>query len=172
MMMFTSKAQKNADKFLERIQSSGEWREVTMPPPITEEDELYFDLSNKSELLLAVKQGSPFAGIKITIFVNNNLEEMERFYSSITGKSPLAYNKIEEGLSLRTYPLSSKLELQLVLHPLVKCRHVSNVALCFTVDDINNLLSEIPGGVRNIGEDHWHVTDPDGNSVILYSLLK
>ncbi|KXJ29642.1 hypothetical protein AC249_AIPGENE18514 [Exaiptasia diaphana] len=172
MMIFTARAQKNADTLLGRIKSSSEWKEITMPKQISEEDELHFDLSNKSEVLFSVKQGSPFAGIKVTVFVNENFEEMERFYSLITGKSPLAYNKIEEGLCLRTYSLSSKLELQLVLHPTVESHNSSNVALCFAVEDITKLLSEIPGGVRNIGEDQWQLTDPDGNSVILYSLLK
>lgn len=171
-MMFTSKAQKNADKVLDRIRCSEDWSQVTMPQALVEDDENYFNLTDKSNLLLAVKQGSHFPGLKISIFVNNNFDEMEQFYSIITGKNPIAYNKIEEGLSLRIFSLSSKLELQLILHPSVKSRHVSNVALCFSVEDINKLLSQIPGGVRNITEDHWHLTDPDGNSVILYSLLK
>lgn len=171
-MIFTSKAKKNADKLLERITSSGDLNQVAMPQALVEEDERYFGLTDKSELLVAIKQESPFPGLKIAIFVNNNFGEMERFYTIITGKNPLAYNKIEEGLSLRIFSLSSKLELQLILHPSIKSRHVGHVALCFAVEDISKLLSEIRGGVRNIGEDHWHVTDPDGNSVILYSSLK
>ncbi|XP_032234594.2 uncharacterized protein LOC5509774 [Nematostella vectensis] len=173
MLMFAQTAKRNADKALKAMRAHPTLKQAKLPKEITEEDEVHFKLSSESNgLLLSLKQSSPFAGVRITVIVNKNLEQVERFYSLITGKTPLAYNKIEEGLSCRTYPLSRKLELQLVSHPQVKSHQVQHIALCFAVEDMNQMCSEIPGGVRNIGEGHWHVTDPDGNSVILYSLLQ
>lgn len=173
MLMFTQRAQKNSDRCLDVVKSSStDWEEVKVPQAISEGDEVYFKTANVDGPLFAVKRLSPCPGVRILLYVNNNMDEMEKFYTLITGKTPLAYNKIEEGLSYRKFPLSDKLELELVLHPSLKSHTVKNTALCFMMNGVNKMCSEIPGGVRNIGEGHWQVKDPQGNAVILYSLLK
>lgn len=173
MLMFTQRAQKNSESCVNVVKGSPrDWEQVNMPQAISEEDEVYFKASNNDGPVFAVKKLSPCPGVRILIFVNKDMDEVEKFYSLITGKTPLAYNKIEEGLSYRKFPLSEKLELQLVSHPSLKSHPVKNTALCFMMNDVNRMCSEIPGGVRNIGEGHWQVKDPEGNAVILYSLLK
>ena len=173
MLMYSHRATKNAGRLLDLVQEDpASWEKMEMPREISEGDEVYFKASTYEGPLLAVKKFSPFSGIRIMLHVNKNMEEVERFYTLITGKTPLAYNKIEEGLSYRTFPLSSTLELKLVSHPALKSHPLKSVSLCFMMNDVNKMCSEIPGGVRNIGEGHWQVKDPEGNSVILYSLLK
>lgn len=173
MLMYTKQAQRNSERCLNVVKSNpSEWQEVDIPQAISEEDEVYFKAANNEGPLFAVKKLSPCPGVRIVIFVNRDMDEVEKFYSMITGKTSLAYNKIEEGLSYRKFPLSEKLELQLVSHPSVKSHPVKNSALCFMMNDVNKMCSEIPGGVRNIGEGHWQVKDPEGNILVLYSLLK
>ncbi|XP_068695350.1 uncharacterized protein [Montipora foliosa] len=173
MLMYTQRAQSNSERCLGVVKSNtSQWQKVNVPQAIFEGDEVYFKATNNDGPLFAVKKLSPCPGVRIIIFVNKNMDEVERFYSLITGKPSLAYNKIEEGLSYRKFPLSDKLELQLVSHPSVKSHPVKNSALCFMMNDVNKMCSEIPGGVRNIGEGHWQVKDPEGNTLILYSLLK
>ena len=173
MLMFTQRAQKNSERCLNVVKSSStDWEKVKVPQAISEGDEVFFKAASIDGPLFAVKKLSPRPGVRILLFVNTDMDEMEKFYTFITGKTSLAYNKIEEGLSYRKFPLSDKLELQLVSHPSLKSHTVKNTALCFMMDDVNQMCSEIPGGVRNIGEGHWQVKDPEGNAVILYSLLK
>jgi len=173
MLMFTQRAQKNSESCLNVVKgNSRDWEQVNMPQAISDGDEVYFKAANNDGPLFAVKKLSPCPGVRILIFVNKDMDEVERFYTLITGKTPMAYNKIEEGLTKRTFPLSNKLELQLISHPSLKSQPVKNTALCFMMNDVNKMCSEIPGGVRNIGEGHWQVKDPEGNAVILYSLLK
>lgn len=173
MLMYTQRAQRNSARCLNTVKSSSmEWEEVKVPPAVSEPDEVYFKAANIDGPLFAVKKLSPCPGVRIILFVNKDMDEVERFYTLITGKTSLAYNKIEEGLSYRKFPLSDKLELQLVSHPSLKSQPVKNTALCFMMNDVNKMCSEIPGGVRNIGEGHWQVKDPEGNVLILYSLLK
>lgn len=173
MLMYTQRAQRNSERCLNAIKTSPtDWEEVSLSPAISEGDEVYFKTGNIEGPLFAVKKLSPCPGVRIILFVNKDMDEVERFYSLITGKTPLAYNKIEEGLSYRKFPLSDKLELQLVCHPSLKSQPLKNTALCFMMNDVNKMCSEIPGGVRNIGEGHWQVKDPEGNAIVLYSLLK
>lgn len=173
MLMYTQRAQRNSERCLNAIKTSPtDWEEVSLSPAISEGDEVYFKTGNIEGPLFAVKKLSPCPGVRIILFVNKDMDEVERFYSLITGKTPLAYNKIEEGLSYRKFPLSDKLELQLVSHPSLKSQPLKNTALCFMMNDVNKMCSEIPGGVRNIGEGHWQVKDPEGNAIVLYSLLK
>lgn len=173
MLMFTQRAQRNSERCLNAVKSSSvDWEEVKVPQEVSEGDEVYFKAANIDGPLFAVKKLSPCPGVRILLFVNKDMDEMERFYTLITGKTSLAYNKIVEGLSYRKFPLSDKLELQLISHPSVKSHPVKNTALCFMMDDVNKMCSEIPGGVRNIGEGHWQVKDPEENAIILYSLLK
>lgn len=164
MLMFTQRAQKNSESCLNVIKgNSRDWEQVNMPQAISDGDEVYFKAANNDGPLFAVKKLSPCPGVRILLFVNKDMDEVERFYTLITGKTPLAYNKIEEGLSYRKFPLSDKLELQLISHPSLKSQPVKNTALCFMMNDVNKMCSEIPGGVRNIGEGHWQVKDPEGD---------
>lgn len=172
MLMFSQKAQQNTHRILHSVNESQDWEVVNLPKEITDCDETFFENKSFGGPLWAIKSMSPFSGVRIILFVNKNLDQVEAFYSLITGKKALAYNKIEEGLSSRTFPLSKQLELHLVSHPSLHSKKLHNVALCFGINDINKLCSEIAGGIRNLGEDHWQVKDPDGNIVILYSLLK
>ncbi|XP_031567081.1 uncharacterized protein LOC116302031 [Actinia tenebrosa] len=170
MFMFMAKAQRNAQKFIQAMEIAGkDWEEFSMPKEFCENGEVFLKFSNTPGVSLSVKQGSPFAGIKIMLFVSKKFEEMETFYSFITGKSPLVVDRMEEGIRYRTYSLSRKLELQLVLHPRLKPLHSKNVNLCFSINNIDNILSGFSGDVCNVGESHWQVKDPEGNSVILYS---
>jgi hypothetical protein len=147
-----------------------EWKELHLPKEFSENGEVYFKFSSIPGMLISVQQGSPLAGIKMLLIVNTNFDEMEKFYTCLTGKLPLPFDNIKEGFRYRKYSLSRKLELQLVLHPKLKSHQVQNVNLCFAIDDKS--MSGIPGDRCNIGEKHWQVMDPDGNSVILYSLLR
>lgn len=172
MLMYSQRATRNADKLLSSIQEDSNWERVNVPKEVSEGDEVYFKASDSDGPLLAVKKFSPFTGIRLMLNVNESMEQVESFYTSITKKAPLAYNKIEEGLRYRTFPLSSSLELKLVSHPSLKSHALKNVSLCFAMNNVDNICSEFPGGVRNIGDGHWQVKDPEGNSVILYSLSK
>lgn len=177
MLMFTQRAEKNSESCLSVVRgNSKEWEQVNVPQGIAEGpgDEVYFKAANREGPVFAVKKLSPGSGVRIILFVNKDIDEVEHFYHLITGKQPLHLNKIEEGLSTRTFPLSPKLELQLVCHPALTSHPVKNAALCFMLkgNDVNEMCSEIPGGLRNIGEGHWQGKDPEGNAVILYSLLK
>lgn len=172
MLMFSQKAQHNAHRILLSVKESRDWEEVNLPKEIIDCDETFFLNKGFGGPLWAVKSLSPFSGVRIFLFVNNNLDQVEAFYSLITGKKALAYNKIEEGLSCRTFPLSKQLELHLVSHPSLHSKQLPNVALCFGVNDVNKLYSEIAGGIRNVREEHWLVKDPDGNLVVLHTLLK
>ena len=173
MLLFTQRAQRNSEGCVNAMKGNAkDWDQVKLPQEISEKDEVYFKATTLHGPLIAVKKLAPCSGVRIILFVNRDMAEVERFYSLITGKSPLAYNKIEEGLSCRNFPLSEKLEFQLISHPSLRSHPVKNVALCFMMNDVNKMCSEIPGGVRNIGEGHWQVKDPEGNCVILYSLLK
>ena len=172
MLMYSQKAQQNASRILQSVKESKEWEVLGLPKAIADYDEIFFFNKVCNGPLWAVKSLSPFSGVRIFLFVNKNLDQVEAFYSLITGKTALAYNKIEEGLSCRTFPLSKQLELQLVSHPSLYSKQLQNVALCFEVSDINKMCSEIAGGIRNVGEGHWQVKDPEGNVVILHSLLK
>lgn len=172
-LMFMAKAQRNALKFMQAIKMAGkDWEECSLPKEFCENGEIFYKFSKTPGMSLSIQQGSPFAGIKIMLFVNRNLEEMEKFYSFITGKSPLVVNKMKEGIKYRTYSLSKNLELQLVLHPRLKPLHSQSVSLCISINNIDKILPGIPGDVCNVGDRHWQVTDPEGNSVLLYSVLR
>ena len=98
MLMYTKQAQRNSEMCLNVVKSNpSEWQEVNIPQAISEEDEVYFKAANNEGPLFAVKKLSPCPGVRIVIFVNRDMDEVERFYSMITGKTSLAYNKIEEG---------------------------------------------------------------------------
>ncbi|XP_067655270.1 uncharacterized protein [Haliotis asinina] len=134
-------------------------------PSVKVAQQEFYSLSREYPLWSVCPVYSGFEHLRLNLFVNN-FSDMVEFYRLVTD-SEMESTKPDFCL----FPVSGDGELQVMLC-LKRCKHLrpfplSCASIRFRVRNIVNLRYVLRTDLRQIGENAYITTDPDGNHVIL-----
>ncbi|XP_033119093.1 uncharacterized protein LOC117118586 isoform X2 [Anneissia japonica] len=170
-MLFTGQTQSLAIKTIEAL-STRPWDQFLLSDEVrnaVEYETKYFVNTARDFPIIGVKTAMPISGVRISLFVNNfkKFSLMEEFYTKLTAVTPFKREVNHEEIRYCTFTLSQRSEFTLAAYPGVSPSPNPNLILYFNV---RNASSCVPGA-RKVTDDHWQVSDPEGNKVILFTPL-
>ena len=170
-MLFDGSNQGHAQRALKHLNRSP-WQPVKLSDEVSKVIDAgleYFINKDYSTSMWGIKTGCPQAGVQLVVFVDalEKFTPMEEFYKMITGLEPFRRDITGSDVRYSVYALSQRAELVLAHYPALSPGRPQHCALAVQVNNTNH----IPGTVA-VDTDRWQVYDPEGNKVILYSVLK
>ena len=170
-MLFDGANQRHACK-AQQVLSQSPWQQVQLPESVTKDLDIgtrYFRGSNDSLPMWGLQDGCAQAGVRLAVFVRNvsKYPDMQSYYSKALGVPPLLRESSSSAMRSATYALSSRAELAVVSHPDFHTSHSANLSVCIQVKEALPI-----DGAQSIAPGYWQGHDPEGNSVIFFSVLK
>ncbi|XP_028394717.1 uncharacterized protein LOC114518885 [Dendronephthya gigantea] len=171
-LLFSKRAQRNADKFQALLcEKNTSWKRYERPEAVRVPYEQLFSSRNHSSLVLGIICGNDIPGVRISVMFSSMKDEMIKFYSVLTGMSPVCRSD-NNGTSYLKYPVARNLELQLIHNSTIPTNPSSNVAICVRVKDHEKISASLESHHQSLtssDEGHWETCDPVGNRVLLFT---
>ena len=171
-LMFSKRAQRNVDKLAAILsEQDSPWVEYQPADGIRSPFEQLFSLQGYSAPLLGMMSGYDVPGVRISVMFSTKKDEMQTFYRTLTGKTPVCRSQQGETVHM-IYPIATHMEFQLIYNPTLDTEPSNNIAICVRITDHEKMSTVLSQPLTSVDIGHWETFDPAGNRVRLFTPIE